>query len=120
MTITLPLPHKSLSPNARVNWRTRANESKKLRGWAKYAALAAINELHGLGIPWKSATVKCSFFFANMNRRDKDNFAAMCKPIWDGFTDAGLWVDDNQLTHLPAEFGIDKADPRLEVEIREA
>ncbi len=120
--IVLPLPSSKLSQNARVHWRTRANETKKMRGYAKYAAIAAINELihtdHGL--PWKSATVKCSFFFAKVNRRDKANFDAMCKPIWDGFTDAGLWVDDDQLTHLPTELAIDKNDPRLEIEVNQS
>jgi Holliday junction resolvase RusA-like endonuclease len=73
----------------------------------------------GLMQYWKRATVKCRFFFRTKARRDGDNIAASCKAYWDGFTDAGLWVDDCGVTHLPPEILHDAKNPRVEIEVTE-
>jgi Holliday junction resolvase RusA-like endonuclease len=117
--IVLPLPNKNLSPNARCHWRVKAEKTAQLRYWAGLAAQAAMREPGAPkgSMPWAEATAKVTFYFRTKARRDKDNCAASCKPIWDGFTDAGIWADDSGVTHLPPVLGYDKLKPRVEIEV---
>jgi len=121
MTITLPLPHEHLSPNARCHWRVKAQATAKMRYWANMAAVAAMrdetNKQIVASMPFAEATVKATFYFRTKARRDKDNCAASCKAVWDGFTDAGVWADDSGVVHLPVVIDYDKNDPRLVIEV---
>ena len=121
MTIELPLPHKNLSPNARCHWAVKAKETQKHRRWAH---LAAMNEMRKPGadiasMPWRKATAKARFYFRTKARRDEDNCASSLKPVWDGFADAGIWLDDCGVTHLPVEIHHDPHNPRLEIDVSE-
>lgn len=121
MRIVLPLPHKSLSPNARVHWAAKARVVKQTRFDACLCVSLWMKTWGWKDAPrWKAATVRCRFYFRTKARRDSDNCAASCKAIWDGFTDAGVWVDDCGVTHLPPELHVDKANPRLEIEVTES
>jgi hypothetical protein len=54
----------------------------------------------------------------NNIRRDVHNLYA--KPILDGFTQAGLWVDDNEkvIPKVTLEYcGVDRVNPRVEFEL---
>jgi hypothetical protein len=54
----------------------------------------------------------------NNIRRDVHNLFA--KPILDGFTDAGMWADDNEKVIPKVTFeycGVDRNNPRVEFEI---
>jgi Holliday junction resolvase RusA-like endonuclease len=122
VTIILPIPHKHLSPNASRNlhWATKRNAVEKARGDAKIAATDMLNRL-GYPLPprWKRATCKMRFFFRTRARHDPDNTIGLTKAYRDGFTDAGVWEDDQFVTILPPELGHDKANPRVEIEVNE-
>jgi Holliday junction resolvase RusA-like endonuclease len=78
-----------------------------------------MNEL-GIGMPrWKHATAKCRFYFRCNRGQDGDNALASVKNYFDGFTDAGLWVNDKFVKHLETEIMFDKANPRVEIEVLE-
>lgn len=111
MIVTLPLPLKNLSPNSRCHWRAKAAAVKAYR----FAAKAAAWKLGGK--PLEAAQVQCKFYFRDVRRRDNDNLLASMKSAFDGLVDAGVFVDDNQLTHLPVEQAKDSKNPRVEIHI---
>lgn len=65
----------------------------------------------------ESATVQATFYHKDKRRRDGDNLLAMLKPVWDGMVDAGVFVDDSGLTHLPVVKLVDKDNPRVEITV---
>lgn len=113
--ITLPLPHKSLSPNARCHWRAKA---KAVKSYRAQAGLEVMAETCGEKWKWPTATVQCTFYFKDARKRDKDNLLASMKSAFDGLEDAGLVANDNDFTHLPVRIEKDKINPRVVVEIR--
>ena len=118
MTIVLPLPSPDLNPNARVYWRRLAEAKKVARQEACLAATSRMNELGWCNPPrWKAATAQCRFFWRTNHRHDRDNAAASCKAIWDGFTDAGVWADDAGVIFLPVLMAVSAINPRLEIDV---
>jgi crossover junction endodeoxyribonuclease RusA len=117
--ITLPLPHKNLSPNARVHHMAKARHTQKARLDAYLATVDAANRSGVMVAPkWKKATAKATFYFRTKNRRDKSNMAGWLKAYEDGITDAGAWSDDSVVTWLPPSIdGIDPKNPRVEIEV---
>jgi hypothetical protein len=111
MTITLPLPHKRLSPNARSHWRAKAAQTKVHRQRARLLTLEALN---GQPAPTFSG-YRLAFFLPDARNRDDDNLAASCKAYRDGIADA-LRVDDSTLA-LAAQptMNLDRANPRVEI-----
>lgn len=117
MKFTLPIPHKSLSPNARVHWATKAKHTRTFR---RLAYATAIMSLWGtIKTKWPAATIQMTFFWPTNRRRDKDNADASMKAARDGFADAGIVVNDCAFVTLPSVFAVDKNNPRVEVEILE-
>lgn len=111
ITVTLPLPDKCLSPNARVHWSTKARHVKAYRNSAHVQCIA--NRVNGL--KWMRATYKARFYFPDARRRDADNAIASLKSALDGVADAGLIVNDSGLWPERPEFHTDKANPRVEI-----
>jgi crossover junction endodeoxyribonuclease RusA len=107
-TITLPLPSRNLSPNARVHWSKLANFKKQAR---RLAALEAFDQ-YMIGAPFKG--YRLDFYWPTKRRRDKDNATAMCKAYLDGVADA-LGQDDSEWDFDGVRFAIDKENPRLEI-----
>lgn len=95
--VSLPLPAKELSPNARVHWRVKAKHTKAARDYANAAARRFNRPM------WKAARVRCVFTFGDSRRRDKDNLLASMKAYFDGLADAGVVENDSQLTYEPIE-----------------
>lgn len=118
LVVTLPLPTRELGPNASSPgaWRRKAKAKKKYR---EDACLAAIQAGAKSIKPLRSGVVQCHFYFRDSRRRDTDNLLASMKSAFDGLVDAGVFVDDNELTHLPATKSVDKQAPRVEVRIYE-
>lgn len=114
MRLVLDLPPKSLSPNARVHWRTKARAVKKYR----FAAEMAARE-HGV-TRYASAHVATTFYVKDRRglKQDADNLIASIKSALDGIADAGVVENDRAFTPLPPKLEIDKENPRLEVLIR--
>lgn len=124
MVITLPLPHPHLSPNSRVHHMVKARVKRTARLLAKLEASNAMLrqdlETHRETVwGWRSATVRCRFYFRQDRRRDADNLLASMKSYFDGLTDSGLIADDSGLTHLPVFVARDGTNPRVEIEITE-
>lgn len=114
MTITLPIPVKSLCPNGRAHWRTKATATKAHRALAKVRTLEALG-----GQPAPRFTgYSLTFYFKNVRGRDDDNATASCKAYRDGIADA-LGVDDNTLRLLGEPImELDRQHPRVEVTLK--
>lgn len=119
LTITLPLPHKLLSPNQTPHPVVFRRLKRKARGDAQIAALVALQTAGMADSPrWTAVTVECRVYCTTQRRRDADNFTASMKAAMDGLTDAGIWTDDSVVRPLAPVFGIDKQQPRVEVVVR--
>ena len=116
LRLTLPLPAKALSPNARVHWAHKARVVKEHREFAWAIAMLAISP--GRKPKWERAEAEATFYWPTRHRRDRDNAAASLKAYWDGIADAGVLADDAGLVHLPVRMEHDAANPRVEVIIR--
>jgi hypothetical protein len=118
-TIVLPLPHRSLSPNAPVfSVGGRINQAVQVRRQRKLAK----ERTEALGIethPWAKVEVHCAFFHRQKRRRDGVNHLAMLKGAFDGIVDSGLVIDDNSdiWSTMPPTFGTDKDNPRVEITV---
>lgn len=78
-----------LNANDRNHWRVKARLSRALRDYARYVA----------GPTLRPVTVRqhvtVTFAFPDRRRRDIANLAPTVKAWIDGFTDAGIWMDDD-------------------------
>jgi len=118
LTVTIPLPPRFLSPNARAHWRPKAACTKRYRRDAMIAAKAAMG--HAPPPLWKRATLQAAFHHKARRLRDDDNAMGSLKAARDGLADAGVVIDDNGFTVLPPTFAVDKNDPRVVLTITEA
>ena len=113
-TITLPIPHRCLSPNHTVGSRggrmQKANETKKYRELCKTETTI---ELRGERPLWKEAEIRVTWFSKTAHKIDRDNMIGYLKSAFDGLTDAGLLDDDRDVTHLPPRREKDAAFPRV-------
>ncbi len=116
LTVTLPIPPKCLNPNARPHYMAKANATKAARWDATLAGINARNEA-ALPAPFKTATTQVTFYVKFKRKRDSDNFLSWCKAYFDGLADAGVIENDSGFTHRPVNLVIDKADPRVVIEI---
>lgn len=118
LTITLPLPPKELSPNARVHWRVKALKVKGYRQAAMEEAMVAARDAR-MEAPFSWVRIKATFFHTQNRGRDADNALASLKSAFDGLADAGIVTNDRKITHEPVEFMVDRERPRVELEIFE-
>lgn len=110
--ITLPLPPKELSPNARVHWRVKSKATGGYRERAMYAGWDLFPRSSSAPLH-NTATVQVQWFTKTAHRPDGDNALASLKALFDGLTDAGIFSDDKWLTHLPIKFAKNAANPRV-------
>lgn len=110
LVVTLPLPPKALSPNARVHWSVKA---RAVAAYRELAEMAARSE--GPLSMWEGATMQPTFYWPDARARDDDNAAAALKSARDGIAKAGLVRDDLLIRALPAVFKVDRARPRVEI-----
>ncbi len=116
MKITMSLPHRLLSPNARCHWAAKAARVKAARNTAKMLCLEAGTPSE----PWINAEVTYAFYWPDRRRRDRDNAMSSCKAVLDGIVDAGVVKDDSAVTFRPVVMAVDKDRPRLEITVEEA
>ena len=115
ITITLPIPHPKLSPNARVHWAQKAKLVKSHRDNAAYRSIAAIK---GREYPfWTKARVSVVAYFKTAAHRDADNIMASMKAYFDGIADAGIVDNDRAFSHEPLKIEKDAQNPRVEITI---
>lgn len=115
LTITLPLPPRILSPNARPHHHAKARAVKAARCAAKLECMALLPAGYKPRFP--KGTAQVEWIAKTRVHPDGDNALATCKAVFDGITDSGFLADDKELTHQPVRFGVDKANPRLVVTI---
>jgi len=115
LVVTLPLPPRVLSPNARPHWAAKA---RAVRQYRETACLCALVERPGR--PMQAARVTCRFFFRDRRRRDRDNLLASLKPAFDGIADAGVVTNDSGMIHMPVEQCVDRVRPRVEIVVEAA
>lgn len=115
LTITLPLPHRLLSPNHTVGSRggrmAKASKAKKYRALAKIEAISAMN-----GAPkplHERATLRIQWFHKTLRFPDPMNITAWLKAGVDGIVDSGFLNDDRHLSPLPPEIAKDAKNPRV-------
>ena len=116
LTVTLSLPVRALSPNARTHWAVKAKAVQAYRGEAKLLARVAISEA-GLDVPpgWgDEIMVRTTFWFRVNRRRDRDNAQASLTAALDGIAEA-MGVDDSRFVMAPATLLVDADNPRVEV-----
>lgn len=117
LRITLSIPDRVLSPNARAHWAVKARATRETRGAAYYRAMAAMRE-QGMKPPmWETAEAHVTFYWPTAHRRDRDNAQRRMKPVWDGLQDAGVVEDDAGFIHYPPTMSKDADNPRVEVTV---
>jgi Holliday junction resolvase RusA-like endonuclease len=114
ITITLPMPVRNHSPNARCHWSAKARAVKYQRNLAAWL----VREALGRRKPplWPAVEVLVEVTPPNRIRRDKDNLLASLKGAFDGATSAGIAKDDDVFTYLPVQIlepDKDKAGVRI-------
>jgi len=116
LTIIVPLPHRSLSPNARAHWRTVHSQKKKAKNISRLSAIAAYIT-YKEAPRWKEATVHVKAYFKDRRSKwDRDNFIASLKATMDGIAEAGVMENDRGVHWGTVELsGIDKEYPRVEL-----
>lgn len=112
LVVTLRLPPRILSPNARPHWAAKARAVRQYREAAYLLALAERPPR-----PMRRARVTATFYFPSRRRRDPDNLLASLKPAFDGLADAGVVTDDSGLIHMPVEQRVDRRNPRVEIAV---
>lgn len=118
LTITLPLPDKCMSPNARTHWWPKQKATAKHRNASYISALVALAEVGEKAPQWKSASFQATWFKRTKHKLDQTNATGMLKAAEDGLEDAGIVENDSGVEWAPHEFKVDKADPRIELTIR--
>ena len=104
----------------RYNGRTNSWEYRnEKRRWTDTVKLLAKCQQNRTGEQFEKAKVTLTYFFADSRRRDPDNYSG--KLILDGLTKAGV-IKDDDFDHIELVIrkgGVDKDNPRTEVEITE-
>jgi Holliday junction resolvase RusA-like endonuclease len=104
MRYEFPWPPHSLSPNARVHWRTLAKVKREYKedcGWIIRAGFVPVPLGPGITYTQSDVTrVKPPVtaqvtFVCDARRRDPDNHMAMLKPLWDALVEMGVLEDDS-------------------------
>lgn len=117
IVITVPLPAKSLNPNARPHWSQKSRDAKFHRSVAKMEACKALVKYDKKPL-WKQAVVSCEAFYPTSRERDGDNFIASMKSTFDGLADAGIIENDSGFIHMPPVFSSARTSfPRVEITI---
>ena len=113
MTITLPLPQKELSQNARVHWAVRHLATKNAR------AMAAMMGRLSRARFTERVRIQAVFYYKTKRRRDGPNLTGLCKAYLDGLVDAGVIPDDSTewVEWMDPRVEIHVLNPRLELHI---
>lgn len=118
LTVGLPIPDRSVSPNARrgqSRWAAiaKSREVKRHRQMAQMALQSALNEHRLVGRAWRGYAL--AFFFKTAAFRDDDNADGSCKGYRDGICDV-LGISDRYFRKVAlSTHAKDAKDPRVEV-----
>jgi crossover junction endodeoxyribonuclease RusA len=93
--LSLPWPHKDLSPNARVHWAVKARRASIYRQVSYFRTLEAPGRRKVAMGPGNALGM--TFCPPDARRRDLDNLIASMKSAQDGIASA-LGIDDSNFT----------------------
>ena len=122
MTIVLPIPNRSVSPNGSLS-RSKAGIYAKAARIKRHRVRAMLKTKEALGQHFHKQGkpvpafigYSIAHYFPTAQYRDDDNADAACKAYRDGIADA-LGIDDRQLPKLKLSTrGKDAAHPRVEI-----
>lgn len=100
-TVDLPWPSRTLHPNARPFWATKASATKAARLAAQSMAKSAgLKYIHA-----DSIKVTCIFSPPDNRARDQDGMLSSCKAYFDGIADV-IGVDDSKWLHQAPLWGL--------------
>lgn len=117
LTISIPIPPVSLSPNGRAHFRTKARDKAAQR--AQGFAFASC-QFRGAGPKWDRVTLTIRWFAKHDKFiPDFDNAVASCKGAFDGMQDAGVMKDDRGVEAIVLWRLVDAQRPRVEITIEE-
>lgn len=89
---------------------------KERWGWLIRSALLTGGRVGKLSTPLEKADVKIKYFFKDKRRRDPDNYSG--KFILDPLVREGILKDDSfEVVTLNLSAGVDKENPRTEIEV---
>jgi len=114
MFLTLPIPDKALSPNARPHWAAKARAAKQARHQGHAAVL-----ISGQAAPAPPLVMHVAWYSKSAHpnhRTDDDNMWSSLKNHRDGIAD-GLGVNDRDIRQGRMVYGVDKARPRVEITV---
>lgn len=111
IVITLPIPDRKLSPNARCHWAEKAKLTKAHRTRAMLLALATLPATRQP--KWEKATVQVQWFSRTAKVQDEDNLIATLKHVGDALQDTQIVTNDRGLTWLPPIQSKDARNPRV-------
>lgn len=115
VTIEVPIPPRSLSPNGRAHWHAKGRAKRVQRDTSRLAALAAMGR--NPQPRWHEATSKVTWYAKAARWPDADNAMGSLKAAIDGLVDAGVLIDDDRLTWLPIDRRKDAKRPRVEITV---
>lgn len=117
VTITMPIPPRTLSPNASHS-RNYFAKSTARRQQRTDAMLYAASACPGACPRWERFRVSIRWFAKDKSKvPDLDNGVACCKGIIDGMVDAGIMANDKGWEGVDWWPLTDKARPRVEVTV---
>ena len=114
LTITIPLPPKSVKANARSHWRKKAQGAHTYRKQAWAAAVVAVKRKPPR---WLKAKMEVKAYFPTTNFPDPTNLMASLKAAEDGLQDAGVIQNDRDLWPERPQMFKDAENPRIELTI---
>ena len=109
ITITISIPHRALSPNARTHWRAKAVKVKAARRAASVLCVATVGHGHML---WTNAISTVVWYAKTATHPDPDNALAMLKPYFDGLADAGVLGHDAAGAPVIIDYKTRKTKPK--------
>jgi hypothetical protein len=111
ISIDLPLPPSSLSPNGRSNYYAKNRDAQQM----KMLGRNATNHHADPSWPWPSASAQIIWHHSG-RAPDDDNAIASCKSIRDGIAEAGIVTDDRHIRTAGVQFvKVRKADEHLTI-----
>ena len=117
--LVLPFPDSRLLPNRKVDRWTKGSATKESRTEAHWLAREQI----GLRVsPIEKCRMTYIFYPKSKKVADCDSLVRACKPFIDGIVDAGILTNDSWdviVERTQRLGGIDKSNPRTEIEIVE-
>lgn len=116
MIVSCPYPAKALWPNGRPHWATKAREVKKHRGWARYAALEALQSQNMIWLGEGPIPVAIRVHGKPKGPLpDKDGVVGAAKSLIDGISDA-LGINDRHFAAPTVEFAANRTS-RFVIEV---